>query len=98
MYEHGEGVPQNYKEAIYWYRKAAEQGDADAHKKLGLMYVEGLGVIKDYVEAYTWWNVAAAQGVEGARKNRDVIAKDMAPAQLGKAQELSKVYYQKYVK
>ena len=26
MYENGEGVPQDYKEAVKWYTKAAEQG------------------------------------------------------------------------
>ena len=28
MYDNGEGVPQDYKEAVKWYRLAAEQGDA----------------------------------------------------------------------
>ena len=28
MYENGEGVPQDYKEAVKWYRLAAEQGYA----------------------------------------------------------------------
>ncbi len=28
MYSSGEGVPQDYAEAVRWYRKAAEQGDA----------------------------------------------------------------------
>jgi TPR repeat protein len=26
MYRYGEGVPQDYKQAVYWYTKAAEQG------------------------------------------------------------------------
>jgi len=30
MYEFGEGVPQDYKEAARWYRLAADQGDAHA--------------------------------------------------------------------
>jgi len=29
MYYNGQGVPQDYKEAARWYRKAAEQGDAE---------------------------------------------------------------------
>ena len=28
MYDNGEGVPQDYAEAVKWYRLAAEQGDA----------------------------------------------------------------------
>ena len=36
MYYNGEGVPQDYKEAVKWYTKAAEQGLADfTHSTLG---------------------------------------------------------------
>jgi TPR repeat protein len=98
IYHHGEGVLQDYKQAIYWYTKAAEQGLASAQLNLGVRYVKGEGVIKDDVEAYVWWNVAAAQGKEVAGKYRDLIAKTMTPAQIAKAQELSKLYFQKYTK
>jgi TPR repeat protein len=46
-YAVGEGVPQDYAEAVKWYRKAAEQGDAYAQNNLGLMYEYGKGVPKD---------------------------------------------------
>ena len=29
LYIIGHGVPQNYEEAVHWFRKAAEQGDRD---------------------------------------------------------------------
>jgi TPR repeat protein len=32
MYEKGEGVKQNYAEALHWYTKAAKQGDVIAKK------------------------------------------------------------------
>ncbi len=35
MYDHGEGVPQNYAEAVRWYRMAADQGNAIAQHNLG---------------------------------------------------------------
>ena len=37
MYANGQGVPQNFKEALVWYRKAADQGDAGAQFNLGVM-------------------------------------------------------------
>ncbi len=43
MYDHGQGVPQNYTEALKWYRLSAEQGDADAQNNLGVMYADGKG-------------------------------------------------------
>ena len=38
-YYDGQGVLKDYKEAMKWYRKAADQGDAMAQARLGLMYV-----------------------------------------------------------
>ena len=35
---------QDYKEAIKWYRLAAEQGDALARHNLGVMFDDGDGV------------------------------------------------------
>ena len=36
MYANGEGVAQDYEEAVKWYRLAAEQGDTQAQSGLGL--------------------------------------------------------------
>ena len=51
MYFHGKGVPQDYAEAVKWFRLAADQGDAGAQSILGVMYDEGHGVPQDYAEA-----------------------------------------------
>ena len=61
MYDRGEGVPQNYIEAATWYRKAAEQGNADAQYNLGIMYSFGKGVPEDDAEAAKWFRKAAEQ-------------------------------------
>jgi hypothetical protein len=37
MYGTGTGVPQDYAEAVKWYRMAAEQGDAEAQSRLDEM-------------------------------------------------------------
>ena len=34
-YDKGEGVPQDYKEAVKWFRLSAEQGNARAQYNLG---------------------------------------------------------------
>jgi TPR repeat protein len=41
-----------------WYRMAAQQGNPDAQKQLGVMYEEGDGVPKDAVEAEKWFRKA----------------------------------------
>ena len=88
----GQGVSQDYSEALKWYRKAAEQGDARALFNLGLMYYNGQGVPPDYVMAYMWYNLAAAQGDEGAITLRSVLEKKMTPEQIAVAKRLSREF------
>ena len=38
MYQFGNGVDVNNSTAVEWYRKAAEQGYANAQMLLGIMY------------------------------------------------------------
>ena len=59
----------NYTEAAKWYRKAAEQGYADAQCDLGYLYDQGLGVTKNYTEAVKWYRKAAEQGSKTAQCN-----------------------------
>jgi TPR repeat protein len=62
MYYMGRGVPQDYKEALFWHRKAAVKGKADAQYVVGAMYYTGNAVIQDHKEAVTWFRKAAEQG------------------------------------
>jgi len=72
MYYKGLGVPQDYKEAVKWYNKAAEQGHTYAQSRLGLMYDNGQGVPQDYKEAVKWYTKAAEQGNAAAQCNLGV--------------------------
>ena len=71
-YCHGDGVPQDDKEAVKWYRKAAEQGYAFAQHNLGVMYANGRGVPEDDKEAVKWFRKAAEQGYAFAQFNLGV--------------------------
>ena len=55
-------MPQDYAEAVKWYRKAAEQGYADAQYNLGSCYYNGKGVPQNYAEAVKWYCKAVGQG------------------------------------
>ncbi len=95
MYEHGQGVPQDYAQALIWFRKAAEQGLTLAQFKLGLMYGQGQGVPQDDVRAHMWFNIAAAGASDvsvrdQSVKYRDLIAAQMTPAQIAEAQRLAR--------
>jgi TPR repeat protein len=98
MYESGEGVPQDYKEAHKWYRLAAAQGNADAQNNLGAMHENGEGVAQDYVRAHMWFDVAALSSQDERRKaaadNRDAITSKMTSAQIEQAQALARTCLQ----
>ena len=69
MYEKGNGVTQDYAQAVAWFRKAAEQGYARAQSNLGVMYGNGQGVTQDYAQAVAWFRKAAEQGYARAQSN-----------------------------
>ena len=95
MYAKGEGVPEDYQEAVRWCRMAAEQGVARAQYNLGVMYQNGKGVLEDYVKAYAWMNLAGAQGDEKAPKGKDWLREKMTTEQVAEAQRLSGELYKR---
>ena len=62
MYENGYGVGRDIKEALFWYKKAAEQGDLYAQLSLAQIYHKGMGVKKNIEEAIHWYEKAALNG------------------------------------
>jgi TPR repeat protein len=68
MYMKGYGVPQDYGEAVRWYRRAADQGYARAQHSLAFMYRYGRGVRPDYEAAVKWFYKAAWQGFTDSLK------------------------------
>ncbi len=62
----------NYKQAVSWYQKAAEQGLTIAQNNLGVMYANGTGVAQDNKQAVSWYQKAAEQGLTIAQNNLGV--------------------------
>ena len=56
-------------EAALWYRRAAEQGIAQAQFNLGVLLMNGIGVDANLPEAVKWYESAAAQGYLNAIYN-----------------------------
>ena len=56
------GFKKDDKQAVEWWRKAADQGHAEAQASLGELYYNGRGVEKDEKQAVEWWRKAADQG------------------------------------
>ena len=64
----GNGVPQDYAQAVAHFREAAEQNLAEAQGVLGFCYAEGMGVPQDYAQAVVWLKKAAEQGDDFAQE------------------------------
>ncbi len=105
MYKSGKGVPQDYTEAVKWYRLAAEQsyaeavkwyrlaaeqGHASAQYNLGTLCSKGNGVPQDNALAHMWYNIAAANGDDNASKYRDSVAAKMTSENIDKAQAMAR--------
>ena len=80
-------APTPEERAVKWYRKAAEQGYAQAQFDLGCCYAAGLGVAEDEAESVKWWRKAAEQGNVTAQfilgvcyDNGEGVAQDKAEA------------------
>ena len=65
----GRGVPQDEERALYWYKKAANSGDAGAQKQIGQFLQEGIGVPRDPAQAVRWFQRAVAGGLISAKVN-----------------------------
>ena len=72
-YYSGKGTPQNYKEALKWFKASAEQGNSNAQRALAVMYYRGEGIPQDYREAAKWFVVSAEQGNADAQYDLGII-------------------------
>ena len=96
-YERGD-----YATAHAEFLSAAEQGDSGAQHIIGIMYYKGEGVPQDNVQAYMWLNLAAVKtealmpGYDDARKERDLVAKEMTPADISTAQRLVREWLEEH--
>ncbi len=66
-YETGDGVAKDINQAVYWYRKSAENGNMYGQANLGYWYYQGQGVAKDDKQAFYWNKKAADQGLARAQ-------------------------------
>lgn len=92
MYEDGEGVPQDYRLAASWYRKAADHvvdlgGAGLGASSLAELYRHDHATPKDYVSVYVWY--AMTGNIEMLRD----VAKKMTPEQVAEAQRRVMQWY-----
>lgn len=89
LHYQGRGKPRLFREALAWYRLAAEGGNADAQNNLGLMHRNGEGVEASPLLAYAWFTLSAGQGSTIARDNLDALSATLTPGQILQGQQLA---------
>ena len=69
----GEGVPQDVAEARELFAKAAAKGNAEAQRRLGVLYRDGVGVEVDGRRAKDWFDKACQGGLQEGCAERDLL-------------------------
>jgi uncharacterized protein len=63
IYFNGKGVSRDLTQATFWFRMAAEQGQAESQLMTGMMYMK----LNENAEAVKWYRKAADQGIAEAQ-------------------------------
>ena len=88
MYLDGNGVEQSSKQAVYWWKRAAEKGHAGAQTELAWMYLQADGVEYDLDVAIYWLKKAQAQGYENASEILNGLSDGSNPSASKEVQQI----------
>ena len=99
MYRLGEGVSQNYREAIRWYTLAAKQGSPQARHNVRLMHRDGHASQEDYEAVFgplkkpaSATKPAAAPKVQAVAA-KPTVSKPVSPPKIDWLEQLNPDYY-----
>ena len=79
------GVVPDYKIALKWFNRSAEQGDTFSQYHLSRLYYLGNGVPEDKVYAHMWANLASSSGFEMAQQLRQLLTEKMTSYEINRA-------------
>ena len=74
-YAAGKGVPVDPKQAVLWYKKAADQGNISGELHLAALYRDGVGktLPRDIEQAAVWYRKAADAGDPSAQGTLGIL-------------------------
>jgi len=90
LFDRGDGVGRDGRQALTWYRVAASQGRARAAHRLAAFFERGAAGRPDPVRAYHYFNVAASRGDIRAANERARLAKTLGSEGVLRAQALAR--------
>ena len=62
LFFNGQGMPQDFKQALFWFKLAAGKGNVAAQYNLGLAVELGKGEPRSPTQALSWYKKAAGAG------------------------------------
>ncbi len=68
LYDDDKPDEKDYENALFWYKKASEQGHSYSQWMIGKMYYNAIGVDEDKGEAILWYKKAAKLGNKSAQE------------------------------
>ena len=81
-YDTGEGIKQDYHEALQLFIRAADHGSVRAQARVASWFWAGRGAPQDYSKAYYWALLAQAGGDESGGAIVQQTAPYLSPAQI----------------
>lgn len=97
LYQSGQGVKKDPREAAKWFWLAAEHGWSEAMNNLGKAFETGRGVARDPVQALKWYLLASRRPNEDSllvERNIQSVSANMTPEQLAEAGKLARQWEQ----
>jgi localization factor PodJL len=73
MYEKGDGVSRDLKQAAFWYERAALGGNVRAMHNLATLLASGGNGKPDYAAAMRWYGEAAEAGFRDSQFNMGIL-------------------------
>lgn len=92
----GEGIKQNYKQAYELAEESAMQANEIGQYVMGLLYANGNLVNQDLILAWAYFDMSARKDFAEAETLRDMVAEDMTPREVKKAQEYVQLWRQQW--
>jgi TPR repeat protein len=86
LYHNSLGVDRDPVEAVRWWRRGAEAGDADGQAMLAAALHLGLGVERNPIEAFVWLTRAANAGSQLAAPFFDTVRASLSAEDFAEAQ------------
>ena len=69
-YEYGEGTEKNLEKALFWFQKAAENGEEIATNNLAICYENGEETEKNLEKAFYWYQKVVENGYNNSKLSK----------------------------